>query len=311
MPIIGEDGLFETKVKRTPDIVKADGTLIKKGGYTGYKVGMILTEKDTDNEVNNTNKYSLINKGTIEFNGKRSVGIDVYAPSKEIYKSGNDNNPPFTNATIDVLNDKDGIIAINGYDSYGMRLSSYVNKLERFENKGTINVGNDKIETNNYGVNFGSVGMGVQTNYFTEHGLAAPAEDFDKNKFGSGYIGKVKNSGTINIYGTGNTAMNMYIDAPYTDTYYTKLLYNVNVVTNGDKNGKGTINLYGTKNLGLNAGEGSNFLEWQTGIHYFTMSRVTNNGTINVYGKGNVAMNAGGTAALNQAINLEKGTINL
>ncbi len=311
LPIIGEDGLFETKVKRTPDIVKADGTLIKKGGYTGYKVGMILTEKDTDNEVNNTNKYSLINKGTIEFNGKRSVGIDVYAPSKEIYKSGNDNNPPFTNATIDVLNDKDGIIAINGYDSYGMRLSSYVNKLERFENKGTINVGNDKIETNNYGVNFGSVGMGVQTNYFTEHGLAAPAEDFDKNKFGSGYIGKVKNSGTINIYGTGNTAMNMYIDAPYTDTYYTKLLYNVNVVTNGDKNGNGTINLYGTKNLGLNAGEGSNFLEWQTGIHYFTMSRVTNNGTINVYGKGNVAMNAGGTAALNQAINLEKGTINL
>ncbi|WP_422389453.1 autotransporter-associated N-terminal domain-containing protein [Fusobacterium animalis] len=312
LPIIGKN-IFETTIKRTPDMLMNDGT-IKKGGYTGYKVGMILTEKDTDNEVNNTNKYSLINKGTIEFNGESSVGIDVYAPSKEIYESGNDNNPPFTNATIDVLNDKDGIIAINGYNSYGMRLSSYVNKLERFENKGTINVGNDKIETNNYGVNFGSVGMGVQTNYFTERGLAAPAEDFDKNKFGSGYIGKVKNSGTINIYGKGNTAMKLDNDGSYTDTYYTKLLYNVNVVTNGDKNGNGTINLYGTKNLGMNASEGGNFDAMNpdsTFTRFFTMSRVTNNGTINVYGKGNVAMNAGGTVALNQAINLEKGTINL
>ena len=36
-------------IKRTPDIVKADGqTVIKKGGYTGYKVGLTLTTKNND-----------------------------------------------------------------------------------------------------------------------------------------------------------------------------------------------------------------------------------------------------------------------
>lgn len=101
---------------------------------------MILTEKDTDNEGGNS-KYSLINEGTIEFNGNDSVGINVYAPNLK-HEILEDEIP--YNATIDILNAKGATITVNGSRSYGMRLSSYINKIERFENKGTINVGDDK-----------------------------------------------------------------------------------------------------------------------------------------------------------------------
>ena len=298
LPIIG-DNIFETTIKRTPDMLMNDGT-IKKGGYTGYKVGMILTEKDTDNEGGNS-KYSLINKGTIEFNGNDSVGINVYAPNlkHEILE-----DEIAYNATIDILNAKGATITVNGSRSYGMRLSSYINKIERFENKGTINVGNDKRKTG------GSVGIGVQKNNIFNNPIPAPAEDFDKTKFGSGYIGKVKNSGIINVYGTANTAMKLYIDAPGSIAADKKLKYNANVITNA-----GIINLYGTRNLGMYASDGGDadvmLPPDYKPTYFFTMSRVTNKGTINVNGTGNVAMSAGSAIVLNQAINLEDGTINL
>lgn len=141
--------------------------------------------------------------------------------------------------------------------------------------------------------------------------IPAPAEDFDKNKFGSGYIGKVKNSGIINVYGTANTAMKLYIDGPGGIAAEKKLKYNANVITNA-----GIINLYGTRNLGMYASDGGDADVMGPPPDYkftrfFTMSRVTNKGTINVNGAGNVAMSAGSAIVLNQAINLEDGTINL
>ena len=186
-----------------------------------------------------------------------------------------------------------------------MRLSSYINKIERFENKGTINVGDDKRKTGF------SVGIGVQKNNIFNNPIPAPAEDFDKNKFGSGYIGKVKNSGIINVYGTANTAMKLYIDGPGGIAAEKKLKYNANVITNA-----GIINLYGTRNLGMYASDGGDADVMGPPPDYkftrfFTMSRVTNKGTINVNGAGNVAMSAGSAIVLNQAINLEDGTINL
>jgi len=61
------------KIKRTEDIVDANGHIITPGGYVGYKIGLILTEED--NDTHSTSDYRLINNstGNINFKGKSSL----------------------------------------------------------------------------------------------------------------------------------------------------------------------------------------------------------------------------------------------
>ncbi|WP_029757664.1 autotransporter-associated N-terminal domain-containing protein [Fusobacterium nucleatum] len=277
-------------IKRTPDIVKADGeTVIKKGGYTGYKVGLTLTAKNND-RGNGT--YSLINKGTIRFNGKHSIGIQVYAPVIEDMSGYPDTTIP-NNGIINVVNDKEGLIELNGGGSYGMKLSSVPTKIEKFENLGTIKI-NSNPDFNDATHIFynSSAGIVVDNNRplsfpFLSTRIIAPAEDSE------GYIGKVKNgvTGKIEVNGKSNIAMSLGT--------YPKAKDDIEVITN-----EGTITLNGNNNIGL-ANSGSGLADNGD----VSITRITNKGKIEVNGESNTAMFATSSSGLNEAINLKDGEI--
>ena len=163
-------------VTRTPDTVDANGNILTRGGYVGYKVGMILTYENDDTRA--TSDYRLINNtgGNITFKGKSSIGIQVYAPG--------------SNSTrVTVKND--GNITMGGIESYGLKLSSRVSDQNMtFENNGNINIS---------GAGGNSLSSGI-----------AILEDgsLSGNASIRAYTGKVLNKGNINISGgEGNTGM--------------------------------------------------------------------------------------------------------
>ena len=163
-------------VERTPDVVAADGTVITPGGYVGYKVGMILTYENDDTRANSD--YRLINNGTgiINFTGKSSIGIQVYAPR--------------SNSTrVTVKND--GTITMGGIESYGLKLSSRVSDQNMtFENNGNINIA---------GAGGNSLSSGIA---ILEDG------NLSGNASIRAYTGKVLNKSIISVSGgAGNTGM--------------------------------------------------------------------------------------------------------
>ena len=163
-------------VSRTPDTVDTLGNILTRGGYVGYKVGMILTYENDDTRA--TSDYRLINNtgGNITFKGKSSIGIQVYAPGSN-------------NTRVTVKND--GNITMGGIESYGLKLSSRVSDQNMtFENNGNINIA---------GAGGNSLSSGI-----------AILEDgsLTGNASIRAYTGKVLNKGTISISGgEGNTGM--------------------------------------------------------------------------------------------------------
>ena len=163
-------------VERTPDVVAADGTVTTPGGYVGYKVGMILTYENDDTRADSD--YRLINNGTgtINFTGKSSIGIQVYAPG--------------SNSTrVTVKND--GNITMGGKESYGLKLSSRVSDQNMtFENNGNINIA---------GAGGNSLSSGIA---ILEDG------NLSGNASIRAYTGKVLNKSIISVSGgAGNTGM--------------------------------------------------------------------------------------------------------
>ena len=269
------EGQGKITVKRTPDIVDKNdhSRILKRGGYTGYKVGMILTTEDSDEGDHNNNNtvQSLINRGTIRFNGGNSIGIQVYAPNYVNYKGQG-------NARISVANEEKGVIELGGDRSVGMKLSSQVKRIDRFENKGKINIG-------------GSYSSGISVVKDQKMGnnrIAAPSSDAD------GMIGIVQNKGEININsGEGSSAMNLRTS-------------DGDVLTNS-----GTVNIRGNKNIGLKVTQDGKITGHTAEGEYFPgqAPKVTNIKDINIKGGiGNIGMLSRGTSS---AINLEAGKINL
>ena len=163
-------------VSRTPDVVDGAGRILTRGGYVGYKIGLILTFEQDDNRANSN--YKLINNsgGTIAFKGKSSIGIQVYAPGSNETRITVQNN---------------GNINMGGIESYGLKLSSRVSDQNMtFENNNTINIS---------GSGSPSLSSGI-----------AVLEDSNLTSAASirAYNGKVQNKGTINVSGgEGNTGM--------------------------------------------------------------------------------------------------------
>ena len=156
-------------------------------GYTGYKIGMILTYENPDTRVNT--KYVLTNNGIVDFGGERSIGIQVYAPGSP--------------SLVEVVNTNK--MNIGGTASYGMKWSSRVAADSTMINdkNGVINVTGDAgVDSKNKPVNSLSSGIAViETN-------AA------KNATIRAYQGKIENKGTINVSGgKGNTAMVLIVKA--------------------------------------------------------------------------------------------------
>ena len=188
-------------VKRTEDIVDGAGTVTTPGGYVGYKIGLILTTEDNDTYA--TSDYRLINGagGTINFTGKSSIGIQIYAPGSD-------------STHITVKND--GNITMGGIESYGLKLSSRVSDQNMtFENNRNINIA---------GAGGNSLSSGI-----------AILEDgsLSGNASIRAYTGKVLNKGTISVSGgAGNTGMVLINKANDNITNET----NGNITVEGSKN---------------------------------------------------------------------------
>ena len=188
-------------VSRTPDTVDALGNILTRGGYVGYKVGMILTYEDNDTRTDSD--YRLINNtgGNITFKGKSSIGIQIYAPG--------------SNSTrVTVKND--GNITMGGIESYGLKLSSRVSDQNMtFENNGNINIS---------GAGGNSLSSGIA---ILEDGSLSGNESI------RAYTGKVLNNRIINISGgEGNTGMVLINKA--NDNITNEINGNINVT--GTKN---------------------------------------------------------------------------
>ncbi|WP_071124531.1 autotransporter-associated N-terminal domain-containing protein [Leptotrichia massiliensis] len=219
-------------------------------GYTGYKIGLILTREDEQQY----DIYNLINSGTgtINFQGENSIGIQIFAP----YDNGTTYSP-----NVVVLNDTGGTITMGGKESYGMKWSTRVSNSSTMENKGTINVSGNVVDSKNQPVNSLSSGIAVIEN-----------RNFTAGRSIRAYTGKVKNNGAINVSGgKGNTGMVLIVSA-------------ADDITN-DANGTITVSsAKNTQNIAMRVDKGS-FATDSPGT-----PEAINNGTINLDGDSSIGM---------------------
>ncbi|KDE69207.1 autotransporter-associated N-terminal domain-containing protein, partial [Fusobacterium necrophorum] len=208
------------KITRTPEIIK-NGIITTKGGFTGYKIGMILTFENNDER--STSDYRFINRGTIKFTGKNSTGIQIYAPQS-----------PKTHITVE----NSGKIELGGIESYGLKLSSRVSE----ENMTFANTNYGIIDITGNNGNADSLSSGV-----------AILEDSALTNTSAirSYKNKVKNSGTINVSGgQGNTGMVMILKSDDNITNDTNGTISVSGIKNiGMRVDLGTVNTDDTGSL--------------------------------------------------------------
>ena len=271
-------------ILRDPDIVNPDGTLKKAGGYTGYKIGLILTFENPDNRP--PTEYVLTNKGTIDFQGKRSIGIQIFAPQN----SGTVNSPK-----VSVKNEGIGsVITMGGVASYGLKLSSRVANTSKVENEGTINIIGDNTATYKQDNNSGT----PRTYLYGDNGNSLSsgiAVIEDTTLTGASAIrahqGIVLNKGIINVSGGyGNTGM------------FLKVRDNDNI-----ENKSGTINVTGAKNIGMRVDLGTVTTDNASG----SSPKAINSGTINITnGEENIGMVANNSENSLKGIATNNGTIN-
>ena len=284
----------------------------RKNGYTGYKIGLILTFENNDNYP--TSKYILKNSGKIDFGGEKSIGIQIYAP-------GSPSNVEVSNSGIGTNG-----IYMGGIESYGMKWSSRVSDSSIMENTGTIEISGDAgLDTD-----------GVTLLNSLSSGIAV-IENSPNDKIRA-YSGKVKNNGIINVSGgKGNTGMVLVVNATDDITNDTNGTINVssttgkqNIAMRVDKGSiptdapgtpkainSGTINLDGDSSIGMvgtkadvinNAGKTIGTTTGKTIVNGIGMATsggdLQNSGTINLKGI------TGTTASTNVGVYMEKNGTN-
>ena len=284
----------------------------RKNGYTGYKIGLILTFENNDNYT--TSKYILKNSGKIDFGGEKSIGIQIYAPGSP--------------SNVEVSNSGTGTngIYMGGIESYGMKWSSRVSDSSIMENTGTIEISGDAgLDTD-----------GVTLLNSLSSGIAV-IENSPNDKIRA-YSGKVKNNGIINVSGgKGNTGMVLVVNATDDITNDTNGTINVssttgkqNIAMRVDKGSiptdapgtpkainSGTINLDGDSSIGMvgtkadvinNAGKTIGTTTGKTIVNGIGMATsggdLQNSGTINLKGI------TGTTASTNVGVYMEKNGTN-
>ena len=165
-------------------------------GYTGYKVGLILTY---EGQHGTAATYNFTNKGNINFKGQSSIGIQIFAP----WGTGN----AVTN-TINVLNDTGATINLGGKESYGLKWSSRVPQTSTMENKGIIEITGDAgTETQPDGT--------IKILNSLSSGIAViETRGYSGSDAVRAHTGRVKNNGEIKVSGgKANTGMVLYVDA--------------------------------------------------------------------------------------------------
>ena len=233
-------------------------------GYTGYKIGLILTREDEEQY----DIYNLINNsgGMINFQGENSIGIQIYAPY--------DLNTNFA-ANVVVSNNTGGTIKMGGKKSYGMKWSSRVSNSSTMENNGTIIVSGDAgVDNDGKPINSLSSGIAVIENGNLEHEISIRA-----------WNGKVKNNGEIKVSGgKGNTGMVLIVDAG-------------DDITN-DANGTITVSSIAKRqNIAMRVDRGTEADTDAMG----NPPKAINNGTINLDGDSSIGMVGTNADVINNA----------
>ena len=233
-------------------------------GYTGYKIGLILTREDKEQY----DIYNLINNsgGIINFQGENSIGIQIYAPY--------DLSTTFA-ANVVVSNNTGGTIKMGGEKSYGMKWSSRVSNSSTMENNGTIIVSGDAgVDNDNKPINSLSSGIAVIENEDLEHEISIRA-----------WNGKVKNNGEIKVSGgKGNTGMVLIVDAG-------------DDITN-DANGTITVSSIAKRqNIAMRVDKGTKADTDAMG----NPPKAINNGTINLDGDSSIGMVGTNADVINNA----------
>ncbi|WP_420865020.1 autotransporter-associated N-terminal domain-containing protein [Fusobacterium hwasookii] len=257
-------------IGRDPDIVDSNGNIIpgKEGGYTGYKIGLILTYENVDNRA--TSNYILNNKGTIDFKGGNSIGIQVYAPGN----NGTNENAPIVNVKNAGTN---SVITMGGVASYGLKLSSRVNATSTVENEGTININGDNTLTYDHDNNSNTpripIHGGSDANSLSS-GIAVIEDSTLKDGASiRAYTDKVKNKGIINVRGgQGNSGMVLILKA------------SDNITNEKD------INVYNSKNIGMRVDLGSTNTDDAESSTNRILPTAINKGKINIADGENIGM---------------------
>jgi len=233
-------------------------------GYTGYKIGLILTREDKEQY----DIYNLINNsgGIINFQGENSIGIQIYAPY--------DLSTTFA-ANVVVSNNTGGTIKMGGEKSSGMKWSSRVSNSSTMENNGTIIVsGEAGVDNDDKPINSLSSGIAVIENEDLEHEISIRA-----------WNGKVKNNGEIKVSGgKGNTGMVLIVDAG-------------DDITN-DANGTITVSSIAKRqNIAMRVDKGTKADTDAMG----NPPKAINNGTINLDGDSSIGMVGTNADVINNA----------
>ena len=249
-------------------------------GYIGYKIGMILTQEFDDPSADGFYRLANSNGGKITFMGRKSIGIQVYAPPTNA-----------ANTVIQVVNEAGGKITLGGTESYGLKLSSRIlknasgNRTSLFENSGEINITGGNGEEKSL-----SSGIAVLEDTSMSGAKAIRAhQDLVKNTA----------SGKINVSGGwGNTGM------------FLKVKANDNITNETG----GNINVTGKKNIGMRVDLGTVTTDETAAT---ITPKAINKGTITINDNqansaGNMGMVANNSNGNSKAIaeNTEDGKIN-
>ena len=218
-------------------------------GYFGAKIGLILTYENPDTNGN----YILTNDGIgkIEFNGDKSIGIQIFAQSY-----GLNTGPKVT------VNNK-GIISIAGAESYGIKISSHVDIANSsILNDGVINVEGYKEDPLNLSIHNDGLSSGMAI--IEDAGQTA-------NPIVAGSI--MKNNSIINVSGQGNSGM------------FLKTAALGDNITNATTNSQ--INISGTRNIGMRMDMGTLVLTGSpTGENLGTISIASGSDNIGMLANG-------------------------
>ena len=216
------------------------------GGYTGYKVGLMLIEED----AHSTGDIAkLTNAGTITFNGGNSTGMLVNASAANATK-------------VEVINNSGATINMNGGSSTGMKIASLITNDSKMQNDGEIYIrggssnGMSVINTRAYTnivLNSSSGKIYVSPESGSSTGMILVTNNSDD----------IKNQGLIQVTGKNNTGM--WVEGSSNPIAYNTSSAKINVggtsnnigmlADNGGvaKNQSGSITLSGTQNAGMMA----------------------------------------------------------
>ncbi|MDC7956349.1 autotransporter domain-containing protein, partial [Fusobacterium simiae] len=246
-------------------------------GYVGYKVGIVQVEENTNNGAN-----TLINNGSIDFHGEKSLGMYIFLPNST------------SNAVL--YNRKN--ISLSGENSYGMKISAKTTSRVEMVNETGATITLQQNTTNN-----------KKDKADNSVAMALMADGNVTNKV-SLETGKAVNKGTITLKDNIANALGMFVNIDSDMTNQGTI--NVNTVAIDPT----------TKKYKPSVGMRANQVESNYSTAATFDTTVTNDtaGKISLAGQGNIGMlasgkntagpNGKGTAkAVNKGeININKGT---